>query len=382
VTIFPTLYSKNSNGSVNQWTVSVRESVTENNEPGSWGLIETVFGQVDGKLQSTTDLIKEGKNLGKKNETTAFEQAQLKAKQMFDKKVKEGYLDSLERAQSGDTDLPGIEPMLAFPIEKKEKYATFPAIAQPKLDGFRCIAVVANGKARLFSRTRKEIFTLPHIVEQIEKVFGFLGEYILDGELYNHELKHDFPRLASIIKRDELHPDHTLIQYHIYDTVAPGGYLERNEKTGELIILAAELAKNLILVEYTEVKSRDELNQAFVDYLGENYEGAMYRSIKGEYENKRSASLLKVKEMDDAEFEVIGVEEGNGKLMGKAGALILKTEDGKEFKAKMKGALDSLTDYLVNFDKYKGRLVTVQFQGRSPDGIPRFPVGLRFREEL
>jgi len=376
MTTFPTLYSKNSNGSVNQWTVSV-----EATEEG-FGKITTVYGQVGGKLQPTVDILKEGKNLGKKNETTALEQATLKAKQTFDKKVKEGYLEDLSRAQAGEADLPGIEPMLAFPIEKKEKYATFPAIAQPKLDGFRCIAMVQNGKARLFSRTRKEIFTLPHIIEQIEKVFGFLGEYTLDGELYNHELKHDFPRLASIIKRDELHPDHTLIQYHIYDTVAPGGYLERNEKTNELIILAAEHAKNLILVGYEMVNNRDELNQKFVDYLGDNYEGAMYRSIEGEYENKRSPSLLKVKEMDDAEFVVVGVEEGNGKLMGKAGALILKTEDGQEFKAKMKGALDSLTEYLVNFDKYKGKMVTVQFQGRSPDNIPRFPVGLRFREDI
>lgn len=99
------------------------------------------------------------------------------------------------------------------------------------------------------------------------------------------------------------------------------------------------------------------------------------------YENKRSVGLMKVKEMADDEFEIIGVEEGNGRLQGKAGAIWCKTKEGKEFKAKMKGSLDSLTEYLININKYKGRLLTVQYQALTPDGIPRFPVGIRVKIE-
>jgi DNA ligase 1 len=365
MTKLPTLYILTSTGAIQQWSVSTKDNT-----------VETVYGQVNGKLQTTVDIIKSGKNLGKVNETTAVEQAALKAKQLFDKKVKEGYVENIDQAAKGQSDLEGVEPMLAFPIEKKEKHVVYPAVAQPKLDGFRCVAIVTNGKARLFSRTRKEITTLPHIIEQLESLFINIT---LDGELYNHELKHDFPRLASIIKRDELHPDHTLIQYHVYDVIHPGGYLSRTERMFS-DIKNANLA-NIVVVSQMIVNNKNELNQAFVDYLSENYEGAMYRSIEGEYENKRSANLLKVKEMDDAEFTIVGVEEGSGKLMGKAGAIILETEDGQKFKAKMKGALDTLTDYLINFDNYKGKKLTVQFQGRSPDNIPRFPVGVRIRVE-
>lgn len=376
----PTLFIKTATGAIQQWTVK-SDVIQEGHSPIK-GAVFTEYGQVNGKLQTTIDVIKTGKNLGKANETTPAEQAALKAKQMWDKKLKEGYIQDLSLAAVGETNLPGIEPMLAFPIEKKEKHVTFPAWSQPKLDGFRCIAVIENGKARLYSRTRKEVLTVPHIVKELERIFHDVN-IILDGELYNHLLKHDFPRLASIIKRDEIHPDHTLIQFHCYDVAGKGSFEERFKNAWTRVLNCHEKCNETIQIIKTDfVQSQEELEENFATYLADNYEGAMYRSLNMPYENKRSAGLLKVKTMEDAEFEIVGVEEGNGKLMGKAGAFVCINKEGKEFKAKMKGALESLTEYLVNFDKYKGRQLTVQFQGVSPDNIPRFPVGLRIREEI
>lgn len=376
MTNLPTLYTKTSTGATQQWSVWGGPYQDTAITDKIMGAVITEYGQVGGAIQKAMDILKEGKNIGKKTETTPAEQAAVKAKQLWDKKVKEGYVTDITKI--GNPDLPGIDPMLAFPIEKKEKYVKFPAIAQPKLDGFRGIAVVTKGKAKLFSRTRKEVTTLPHIVKEIEELFD--GDVVLDGEFYNHELKHDFNRLASLIKRDEVHPDHTMIQYHIYDVVDEGGYKERTAEVFGAINF--HKPKYLVQVKSRLVNSREELNQAFVDYLADNYEGAMYRKLESPYENDRSPGLLKVKEMDDAEFEVVGVEEGSGKLMGKAGSFILKTPEGKTFNAKMKGSLDSLTEFLVNFDKYKGKMLTVQFQGLTPDGIPRFPVGVRFRIDI
>jgi DNA ligase-1 len=382
MTQLPTLYILTSTGAIQQWTVETRPLLTEESAPELFGEIITTYGQVNGKLQTTVDIIKSGKNLGKVNETTPVQQAALKAKQLWDKKVKEGYVENIDQAAKGQSDLEGIEPMLAFPIEKKEKYVTYPAIIQPKLDGFRCIAIVTNGKARLFSRTRKEITTLPHIIEQLEKMYNSV---VLDGELYNHELKEDFPRLAGLIKRDEVHPDSKLIQYHVYDSV-PQEYKEANfswkERVG-YIIEALELDKNPYIkpVESRIANSEDEMNFLFQNFVQDGYEGAIYRHPTMPYENKRSAGLLKIKTMQDAEFTIIGVKEGTGKLMGKAGAFMCVTNAGKEFEVKMKGTLESLEDYLVNFDNYKGKQLTVQFQKYTPYGAPLFPVGLRIREE-
>ena len=358
-----TLFKQNNSGSLQQWKVWVDGTV-----------VNTEFGQVGGKLQYTQDEIKSGKNKGKVNETTPEQQAVLKAGQLFEKKVKEGYVDDMELAKSRKNTLEAIEPMLAFPIEDKEKYVKYPAYIQPKLDGMRCIAIVTEGKCKLFSRSQKEITTVPHIVSEIEYLFKDMT-ITLDGELYNHEHRENFNRLMSLIKRDEVHPDSYEIQYHVYDVVSEENYSPRTAILQQLI----DDTGFLQLVPTLIAKSKEETDEIFDAFLAAGYEGAMYRNPLMSYEFKRSVSLLKVKIMKDDEFEIIGVQEGNGKLQGKAGAFVVRTKDGKEFKAKLKGELEALTEYFINFENYRGKLLTIQYQGLTPDGIPRFPVGLRVR---
>lgn len=363
------LYKQTSSGAIQEWMV---EAV--GNE------VLTKFGQLNSdKIQAAKEVVK-GKNLGKKNETTDEQQAELRAEQMWEAKIKKGYTRDLDLAKSTKNTLDAVNPMLAFPIEKKEKHVVFPAYAQPKLDGMRCIAVVENFKCTLYTRTQKVISTLPHIVKQIEHgaIAAGLPDVILDGELYNHDLKDDFNRLMSLIKRDEVHPDCEVIEFHLYDDVSEfSDYSDRHMT----IVDIATYGTHLKTIKNVIVNSREDLDVCFHEFLKEGYEGAMYRNPNIGYENKRSASLLKVKVMDDAEFTIIGVNEGKGKLAGKAGTFVCLTPEGKEFKAKLKGAIEDLTEYLVNFDKYNGKQLTVQYQGLTPDGIPRFPVGLRIRIE-
>lgn len=378
------LYKQTSSGAIQEWQVSVEA----NN-------VTTRFGQLDSpNIQQTSETVT-GKNIGKANETTDNQQAELRAQQMHEAKLKKGYTPDLELAKSTKNTLQGVEPMLAFPIEKKEKFVTFPAFVQPKLDGMRCIAVVEDFKCTLYSRTQKVIPTLPHINKQIEVAAHAVGlpDMILDGELYNHELKDDFNRLMSLIKRDEPHEDCEVIQYYMYDDVSE---FSEYEDRYETIKDVASYGSHLKAVENYEVGSREMLETHFHLFLKQGYEGAMYRNPKIGYEQKRSTSLLKVKVMEDAEFTIVDVNEGKGKLAGKAGAFVCRigtvdcSEDQqlsggkteyKEFKAKLKGSIEDLEEYWVNKDKYIGKQLTVQFQGLTPDGIPRFPVGLRIRIE-
>ncbi len=368
---FKKLYKQTSSGAIQEWHIA-----------HAGNLVSVVFGQLNSPNLQTANELVTGKNIGKKNETSNSEQAELRAKQMYEAKLKKGYTEDLELAKSTKNTLDAVNPMLAFPIEKKEKHVVFPAYAQPKLDGMRCIAVVEDFKCTLYTRTQKVINTLPHIVRQIEEACADLqcSDIVLDGELYNHDLKDDFNRLMSLIKRDETHPDCEVIEYHLYDAVDNDmGYRERIWNYAD--IANANNSTHLVATDSIEVNSREELESYFHIFLKQGYEGAMYRNPAIGYENKRSASLLKVKVMDDAEFTIIGVNEGKGKLAGKAGTFVCLTPEGKEFKAKLKGAIDDLTEYLVNFDKYNGKSLTVQYQGLTPDGIPRFPVGLRIRIE-
>ena len=46
----------------------------------------------------------------------------------------------------------------------------------------------------------------------------------------------------------------------------------------------------------------------------------------------------------------------------------------------MKEDFASRADRMKNVTKYYGKLLTVKFQELTSDGIPRFPVGISFRD--
>ena len=197
----PTLYKKSFTGKIQQWDIFVKDVGTA----GPVIVIYTRYGQVGGKIQETQDLISEGKNLGKKNETTVLEQAEFDAKSKWEGKLKDGYAQSLEDAQSGKVDSiieGGSEPMLAQSYDKHGHKIEFPCFVQPKLDGIRCLAIIQDGQVSLWSRSRKRITSCPHIEIELLTIFNS-GDIILDGELYNHDLKHDFEKIISAVRKED-----------------------------------------------------------------------------------------------------------------------------------------------------------------------------------
>jgi hypothetical protein len=48
----------------------------------------------------------------------------------------------------------------------------------------------------------------------------------------------------------------------------------------------------------------------------------------------------------------------------------------------MVGALDDLKDYFENPEPWINKQLTVKFQKFSAEGLPIFPVGMRFREDV
>lgn len=352
---FSPLYKQTVTGKIQRWSVSV-----DGNK------VITEYGQVNGKMQTTTDVVKAGKNLGRSNATTRETQAEALAQQTFDGKLKDGYVYDIEKARGSKNTRHAIIPMLAHTIEQKEKYVVFPALAQPKLDGLRCIAIIKNGNARLYSRSQKEYLTVPHIVDELEALFRN-QTITLDGELYNHEYKDSFNTIIHLVKRDEAHEKHTKIEYHIYDVIAAGGHQQRTRtlKSG----VYCKPVNTVIVASHTD------LDAFQASCIKQGYEGCMYRNPVGEYEHKRSNNLLKVKTFQDAEFQIIGAEEGAGKLMGAIGAFVLITHKGIIFKAKPACTLEQSIEYWRNRKVYINKKEgTVKFQNYTPDGVPRFPV--------
>jgi DNA ligase-1 len=355
------LFKRTSSGAVESWAIKVKGN-----------LIITTWGQVGGKLQVTSEIIKEGKNLGKKNATTPEQQAEAEADSRYEKKLKKGYVTTMKAAEQGKVDEiieGGIFPMLAHKYSEHGDKIEFPAFIQPKLDGHRCI--YTNGG--LWSRTRKPILGVPHILKAIKE--QGVDHLILDGELYSHDYSNNFEGLTSLIRSGTPKEGHEVVEYHVYDVVTPGTFTVR------LLLLRKALSQAvppIVFVETKGVYTTTAIDTEVRRYRTQGYEGGIVRNSTGLYEFKRSYNLQKVKEFDDAEFEVMGVIEGKGKLAGH-GIMICKTADGKEFKVKMDGEQEKLKEY---YDSPPiGQKITVRYQGLTKEGLPRFPVGLHVRKE-
>lgn len=382
---FPTLYKKTNTGAIQVWSIVSNPGV-ENDQPGQLGIVNVQYGQNGtSKIQETNDVISVGKNVGKKNETTPFTQADSEALSKWESKLKEGYAQTLEDAQAGNVDAiieGGVDPMLAQSFNKQGHKITFPCYVQPKLDGIRCIAIKTGDDVTLWSRSRKRITSCPHIVDEIKALFKDVSSIILDGELYNHELKNDFEKIISAVRTDEPTENSLLAQYHVYDTINEDGFHQRNSLV-ECHLDLEEDNKYLKYVLTYRVSNEEDLMGFFDIFKAKGYEGAIARNYDGKYENKRSNNLQKIKEFDDADFEVVGVSEGKGKLIGNVGAFVCQTAGGVQFEAKPKGNQDSWKPYLTNQDLWKGKKLVVKYQGfTNKNKVPRFPVGIRLKDPL
>ena len=361
---FPTLYKFASSGKVQQWDISVGEY------KNGAAFYSTAYGQVGGSIQSTSVDITDGKNIGKKNETTPFEQAYSEAESKWKKQLDKGYTQGAPKAVALTS------PMLAKSYDKEKKKVKFPCFYQPKLDGMRCIAAKNNGKVSMVSRRGKPIDTVPHINSLLEELMDE-GE-IVDGELYTHGVA--FQKVMSWVKRAQ--PDSVKVQYNLYDIVNDDPYTEHFRRLCQLV---GQNGKGIIRTTYTGVvNSHEEVAEAHKAQCSRGFEGIMLRVGDCDYKvGRRSSELLKVKEFFDEEFEIIDAFENIGKQAGQC-TFTCKTKDGATFNVKPMGTDAERQQYWADFQagKLTGLMLTVRFfeWTTSTPKSPRFPIGVIIRD--
>ena len=324
--------------------------------------------------------------------------------------VQSGYTYNLEREyfrtpQEAEGGARFFKPMLAEKwkdcgwtgaMEKLAKSGFEPAydghtgfFYQHKFDGFCCIATIDG----LQSREGKPIIAVPHIMEALKPYFDEYPNGVLHGELYSHDLKDNFQKLVSLLKKQkDIKPEQyaeaaAIVQYHVYDNPAPHAradrFSERHAKLYDDLKPVIDASNGVIqLAETWAVRDEDHLRELMGQSLELGYEGGIGRLDLGEYVQKRSWQVLKIKEFDDAEFEVAKIEEGKGNYTGhaKKARFWLPGADRSEgpndkntFGAGIKGGLSKFNkDLLANPESQK--VATVRYFGVSNDGVPRFPV--------
>jgi len=358
-----TLYKRDSKGKIREYTIEyTRDGVL----PAGY---RTVAGIQGGKLITSEWKLTEGKNIGKVNATTDGEQAEREATAKWEKKEEKEYFTSVNDI---DNDQP-FKPMLAHDYTKRPQSSGW---SQPKLDGIRCIAT-KNG---LFTRAGKSITTCNHIVEDLKDFFESEPEVKLDGELYNHELKADFNKITSLVRKvkptvDEEAECRSKVQYHVYDMFTPEHEFPFNSRNQFLKqhkhFQDFDHKSKVQLVETTLCASQDLLDSKYAEYTEQGYEGQMVRNNEP-YECKRSKHLLKRKEFITEEFKVVQVLEGSGNWQGYAKHFELELEDGRVFGSGVRGNQATLKHLL--YQEEQPTWVTCRYFEKTPDGIPRFPV--------
>lgn len=336
------------------------------------GIAEYTWGDVGGKMQIKTDTYTEGKNIGKKNATTPYQQALSEAKSKAEKKKDKGYTAIGEEQKS-----PIPLPMLAYQIEKHiSKLDGNTIYVQPKLDGIRCIYDIQENK--FYSRNGKEITSLEEIKNSIHPLLKNIGYRYLDGELYCSTMS--FEEIVSIVskEKEQIEDNWDRVQFFCFDVIdETKTFSERYvydfvPKVKGLRLSGLQLVSTYKFENVTESNFKIKTNTIYSKMVSDGYEGMMVRLDKPYVVGKRSDALLKAKPMQDAEFTIVGYQKEN--FMERLGKFILKTDDGKEFGARPKASHSKLKEYLEDINKYIGKKATVTFQEYTDEGIPRFPV--------
>lgn len=371
---FPSLYKRSNAGSVMQWKVSVLGTT-----------ISVVYGIAGGALQATSEEIKAGKNVGKKNATTPEQQAILEAESRWRKKQeREGYVQDYDRAARGMRDSAGgVPPMLAQPLKVAVKHLKFPCDAQRKYNGVRCLAVVDKGKTTLWSRRQMQIFGVPHVVKAYDEAFcGDTGTYIFDGELYRHGWS--LQRISGYVrKKSETKPGFAELSHFVYDLANHDGpWTERREAIKNHFFSGLNLVGPAIQMVHT-VPVYDGLTTAkklHDEWVQDGYEGVILRDHHGLYEQgKRSYDLVKMKEFQEMEFQIIDVGEGRGRMEGKA-VFRCRTPDDKEFECVAPGNMEDKARFLRRKDELIGSMLTVKYFDTTDGGVPSHGVGVAVRD--
>lgn len=379
---FDTLYGLDKNGKQKTWEIRVEKR-------HDYSDIVTMYGYK--RMIETRRRVNTGKNAGKKNATTHFQQAILEAKSKWTKKKDiERFtvtmsIESLEE-KLNDTNLnekvtsvvQAKLPMLAQDFHKQKNKVKYPCYVQCKLDGYRCLYDTTT--KQITTRQGKEFTIVKQSGKLYEELLKLPPGFILDGELYTSSVT--FETLGVLRKTKELTTTDKLnlskIEYHIYDLIDESKkFEERNTIIKNLLSVDRS---PLVLVPTIQVTSEEEIKQHHSVFLKQGFEGTMIRNKDSLYKVKqRSSDLLKYKEFLDEEFTIVDYtfeKDTSGKDENLI-VWIVKTDRNAKCKVRPQGVKEERQELyskcVENFNQFKGRKLWTKFFEYTNDGSLRFP---------
>ena len=288
-----------------------------------------------------------------------------------------------------------------FNVQLANKYFDKPEIVEgkefaitTKIDGGRIIALKENGQVSFYTRAGQKYEGLVDLEREfLEK---FPDNVCLDGEitLLNNvgiPSKEAYKQTMKITRKDgEKHG----IKMLVFDWM-PATDFKRQKcdiPYGRRCSEVEDLFANIDSTTYFEVlpflyhgTDTSKIMELLDKAIAEKEEGVMINIWDAPYEFKRTNSLLKVKKMSTVDLEVVGYEEGSGRLSGTLGAILVRYKDGNVVKVGSGFSDDIRKEIWTNQSKYLNTVCEIQYfeETTNADGgiSLRFPIFKDFRPD-
>ena len=294
--------------------------------------------------------------------------------------------------------IPGLIP--TFEVQLAQKYFEKPERLEgktfaitTKIDGGRIIAIKENGSVSFYTRAGQKYEGLVDLEREFAEMFP--DNIVLDGEitiLNNKGIpsKEAYKRAMKITRADgEKHGLKMLVfdAMSVSDWKTQQSSLTYIQRRQMLDCMTAFYNNDTTYFELLPIlymgSDTSKVLELLEEAIASNEEGVMINICDAVYEFGRTWSLMKVKKMNTLDLEIVGYEEGSGRLAGTLGALHVRYKDGNIVKVGS-GFSDELRALIwLEPSDFVGKIAEIQYFEESSNadgGISlRFPVFKDFR---
>lgn len=301
-------------------------------------------------------------------------------------------------AKSINAAMPGLIP--TFNVQLANRYfdvkdtveGKYFAITE-KIDGGRIIAIKDNGLVSFYTRAGQKYEGLIDLEKEMLETYP--DGTVIDGEItilnnkgvkskdaYKAAMKvcrKDGPKTGlKMICFDAMHIDEWKAQKSEHD------YIERRMLLDGLSSAHHHTYFEVLPILYKGTDT-SKITELLDEMVAQGSEGIMVNLCDAKYEFKRTNALLKCKKFLDADLEIIGFEEGTGRLTGTLGAILVRYKKGNVVKVGSGFTDEMRAEIWADTSKYLGRICTVKYfeETTNKDGgiSLRFPTFVSIRTD-